>query len=104
MAVKNNFPIPRRRMGKNNIMNIRNVIIQEVNEVESGKFVSVEKLEHNKSIQTKLTRGSPFFFGEDEKSAPTQKFKFTDWLSLHKAEAIGFGVLVAGVVVIVLVN
>ena len=64
-----------------------------------GGFISVEKIELSRKVQAKPTMGSPFFF-EDVAEEPTSKFNIRDWISLHKIEAIGFGVLVIGAIII----
>lgn len=74
---------------------------------EENYFPEIEKLNQlseERGVQTQLTRDSPFFF-EDMAEEPllTSKFNIKDWISLHKIEAVGFGVLVIGAIVFVLV-
>lgn len=64
------------------------------------EFISVQKLERLKGVQTELTKGSPFFFEDIKNKEPAKKPNLGDWIMAHRIEAIGFGVLIVGAIVV----
>lgn len=71
--------------------------------MESRDFVSVEKLEQSRKMQVQPAKGSPFFFEDAEKKEAMAEDRsgIKDWITFHKIEAIGFAIVVIGVIAVI---